>query len=408
MPRQKKELSKADQLLDELLQDYSTPDEILGSGGLLKQLTARLVERALQGELTHYLDQSAADPDAAHNSRNGFSSKTVQTDQGSLELQIPRDRRSQFQPVLVPKGQRHLAGLDEKILALYARGASTRDIQAQLRDLYGVDISHELVSQVTDAVLPELKQWQHRPLEAVYPIVWLDALQVKVRRDGRVQQTAIYLVLGVNRDGYKELLGMWSSPTEGAKFWMSVLTDLKNRGVQHICIACVDGLTGFPEAIAATFPETRVQLCIVHLVRNSLKYASWKHRKEVAADLKTIYRAPTVAAAEDALTEFAQKWDETYPTISGQWLRQWEHIIPLFDYPPDIQRVMYTTNAIESLNRSMRKVLKTKGSFPSEEAVMKQMYLALGHISEKWTRPIGNWKAALARFAIEYPDCFTD
>ena len=408
MPRRKKETTKADQLLDELLQDYSGPEQILGEGGLLKQLTARLVERALQGELNHHLQEQAADPEAPPNCRNGYSSKTVQTEQGSLDLKVPRDRRSEFEPVLVPKGQRRVAGLDEKILALYARGNTTRDIQAQLQELYGVEISPDLVSGVTDAVLPELREWQSRPLGEIYPIVWLDALRVKIRHKGRVQNLAIYLVLGVNLEGHKELLGMWSAMEEGSKFWLSVLTDLKNRGVQQIFIACVDGLTGFPEAIETVFPQSRVQLCIVHLVRNSLNYVPWKNRKEVAADLKVIYRAATVEQAEDALTEFAQKWDERYPAISQMWLRHWERIVPFFDYPEDIRRVIYTTNAIESLNRSLRKVLKTKGSFPSEEAAFKLLYLAMKNISQKWTMPIHHWKEALARFAIEHPDCFLD
>ena len=408
MARRKKVLTKADQLLDELLEDYPGPQEILGEGGLLKQLTARLVERALQGELTHHLQQAAASPEAPPNSRNGSSKKTLQTEQGPMTLQIPRDRRSEFEPVLVPKGQRRLAGLDEKILALYARGNTTRDIQAQLQDLYGVEITAGLISEVTDTVLPELRQWQSRPLDAIYPILWLDALRVKVRHEGRVHNTAIHLVLGVNLEGHKELLGMWLAPEEGSKFWLSVLTDLKNRGVQDIFIACVDGLTGFPEAIAATFPKARVQLCMVHLVRNSLKWVCWKHRKEVAADLKTIYRSATVAQAEDALTEFAQKWDERYPLISQMWLRHWDNIVPFFDYPEDIRRVIYTTNAIESLNRSFRKVVKTKGSFPSQEAAFKLLYLAMKNIVKKWTMPIPNWKAALARFAIEHPDCFLD
>jgi putative transposase len=323
-----------------------------------------------------------------------------------LALAIPRDRHSTFEPNLVPKGERRLAGLDEKIIALYARGHSTRDIQAQLEDLYGVELSPTLISQVTDAVSDEVKAWQHRPLDRLYPIVYLDALHVKVREDGRVSSHAVYVVLGVTMEGIKEVLGLWMSGNEGAKFWLKVLTDLKNRGVQDIFIACVDGLTGFPDAIAAVFPNTQVQLCIVHLICNSLKYVTWKQQKEVAADLKPIYRAATVAEAELALETFAEKWDETYPTISGLWLRHWEPIIPFFEYPYDIRKVIYTTNTIESLNRSLRKVLKTKGAFPNEAAVFKLLYLALNNISKKWTMPIKNWKRALARFAIEFPDRF--
>jgi putative transposase len=401
---------KVDQLLDNLLRDYTSPEQILGEQGLLKQLTQRLVERALQAELGHHLaSESSSAPSAASkkgNSRNGYSKKTVSGDSGPLELAIPRDRHSTFEPILVPKGERRLAGLDEKIIALYARGHSTRDIQAQLEDLYGVELSPTLISQVTDAVSDEVKAWQNRPLDRLYPIVYLDALHVKVREDGRVSSHAVYVVLGVTMEGIKEVLGLWMSGNEGAKFWLKVLTDLKNRGVQDIFIACVDGLTGFPDAIAAVFPNTQVQLCIVHLIRNSLKYVTWKQQKEVAADLKPIYRAATVAEAELALETFAEKWDETYPTISALWLRHWENIIPFFEYPDDIRKVIYTTNTIESLNRSLRKVLKTKGAFPNEASVFKLLYLALNNISKKWTMPIKNWKRALARFAIEFPDRF--
>jgi len=412
MPRRRIEKTRADELLDELLEDYQGPQAILGENGLLKHLSKRLVERALQAELSHHLHQEQLneapeaelqEPYPKRNSRNGYSTKTVQGDLGQVEMQIPRDRQSTFEPVLLPKGQRRLAGLDQKVIALYARGLSTRDIQAQLQDLYGVEISATLISQLTDVVVEEVRQWQARPLESVYPIVWLDALMVKVREGNRVCNKAVYLALGVNLEGNKELLGIWLSPTEGAKFWLGLLTELKNRGVQDICIACVDGLTGFPEAIETVYPEAQVQLCIVHLVRNSLKYVPWKDQREVAADLKLIYQAVTVEQAEDALSAFAHKWDGRYATISGLWLRHWERIIPFFAYSEDIRRVIYTTNAIESLNRSLRKVLKTKGSFPTDESVLKLLYLALRNISQRWTRPIFNWKAALSRFAIEFP-----
>lgn len=408
----------ANQLIDKLLQDYRTPEQILGEDGLIKQLSKGLIERALQGELSHYLEQThselleaeeEANPTQSksrRNSRNGYSKKTVQSNLGQMELNIPRDRLSEFEPILVQKGQRRISGLDDKILSMYARGVSTRDIQIQLQELYGVEVSAGLISQVTNEVSEEVKQWQNRPLDPLYPIVYLDVLQVKVREQGRVSNHAVYVVMGINLEGKKEILGLWMSPKEGAKFWLGVLTDLKNRGLEDIFIACVDGLTGFPEAIATVFPKTQVQLCIVHLIRNSLKYVSWKHRKAVAADLKPIYRAATVEEAEMALEEFAQKWDGTYPAVSQIWLRHWENIIPLFNYPDEIRRVMYTTNAIESLNRSLRKVLKTKGSFPNPESVFKLLYLALNKISEKWTMPIRDWKAALSRFAIEFPDRF--
>jgi putative transposase len=380
---------KVDQLLDELLQDYQSPEELLRKEGLLKQLTQRLLERALRAELTHHLDQppsaaaSDSKPGCRRNSRNGYSQKTVQTDHGALNLEIPRDRLSEFEPVIVAKGQRRLAGLDEKILALYARGQSVRDIQAHLEELDGVEISATLISQVTDGVVEEVRQWQSRPLDRLYPILYLDALQIKMRHEGRVSNRSVYLALGVNLEGHKELLGIWIAQTEGAKFWLGVLTELKNRGLHDIFIACVD-----------------------HLVRNSLRYVSWKHQRAVAADLKPFYRATTVQQAEAALDAFTQHWDQTYPAISQLWIRHWEWIIPLFDYPPEIRRVIYTTNAIESLNRSLRKVLKTKGAFPDEASVFKLLYLALQNIAKKWTMPIANWKAALSRFAIEYPDRF--
>lgn len=411
MPRRRIEKTHADELLDELLEDYQRPEAILGKNGLLKQLSQHLVERTLEAELSHHLHQEQPEIEklptqslALRNSRNGYSAKTVQGDFGQIPLQIPRDRQSTFEPVLVPKGQRRLAGLEEKIIALYARGASTRDIQAHLQELYGVEISATLISQVTDVVIEEVRQWQSRALEPLYPIVWLDALVVKVKEGNRISNKAVYLALGVNLEGTKELLGLWLSQTEGAKFWLGILTELKNRGLQDIFIACVDGLSGFPDAIETVYPQTQVQLCIVHLVRNSLKYVPWKQQWQVATDLKLIYQASTVEQAEDALSAFAQKWDSCYPTISQLWLRHWERIIPFFAYPPDIRKVVYTTNAVESLNRSVRKVLKNKGSFPDDESVLKLLYLALKNIAKKWTMPIPNWKAALSRFAIEFPD----
>ncbi|BAU44196.1 Transposase, Mutator family [Leptolyngbya sp. O-77] len=335
MPRRRRPQDKVDHLLDELLADYSTPEQILGEQGLLKQLTKRLVERALQAELSHHLETEVQAPppeetssSKRRNSRNGYSSKTVKADCGELALSIPRDRNSTFEPILVPKGERRLSGLDDKIMAMYARGLSTRDIQAQLEELYGVEVSPTLISQVTDAVSDEVRQWQNRPLAKLYPIVYLDAIHVHVREDGRVSNHAVYVVLGVTLDGIKEVLGLWMSANEGAKFWLKVLTDLKNRGVEDIFIACVDGLKGFPDAIAAVFPKTRVQLCIVHLIRNSLRYVPWGSQAEVIADLKPIYQAATVEEAETALENFADKWDRLYPTISQIWLRHWNNIIP--------------------------------------------------------------------------------
>jgi transposase-like protein len=332
----------------------------------------------------------------------------VQSTQGDLELSIPRDRNGDFEPILVPKHQRRLSGLDEKILALYARGSSTRDISAQLEELYGAKVSASLISEVTDAVSEDVKAWQCRPLDEVYPMVYLDALYVNIKVSGRVSKRAVYVVLGVTVEGNKTLLGLWigEADAEGAKFWLKVLTDLKNRGVKDILIACVDGLTGFPQAIEAVYPDTQVQLCIVHLIRNCLRYVPWKDSKAVVADLKPIYQAATLAEAEAALDTFAAKWDEQYPAISQIWYRHWDNIIPLFDYPMDIRKAIYTTNAIESLNRSLRKVIKTKAVFPDEESVFKLMYLAMNNIAKRWTRPIKNWRAALSHFAILFPERF--
>ncbi|MBE9183143.1 IS256 family transposase [Oculatella sp. LEGE 06141] len=416
MVRKKKEPNRVDEMLDELLADCQTPEDILGESGLLKQLSKRLIERALAGELNHHLkgeqqtelDEPPSQTPACGNSRNGYSKKTVQSDQGEMDLAIPRDRKGEFEPILVPKHQRRLAGLDEKILLLYARGLSTRDISAQLEELYGVNISASLISEVTDSVSDEVKAWQVRPLEEVYPILYLDALYVNIKVSGRVSKRAVYVVLGINREGNKELLGLWigEAETEGAKFWLKVLTDLKNRGLKDILIACCDGLVGFPQAIETLYPKTQVQLCIVHLIRNCLRYVPWKDAKAVAADLKPIYQAATLEAAEAALDAFAAKWDALYPAISQIWIRHWENIIPIFEYPMDIRKVIYTTNAIESLNRSLRKVIKTKAVFPDEESVFKLMYLAMNNIAKRWNRPIKDWKAALSHFAILFPGRF--
>lgn len=405
--------TQIDHLIDDLLGDHPTPDQILGEEGLIKTLTQRVIERALAGELTDYLHRQAASPESpeinrARNSRNGYSKKTIQTEQGEMELEIPRDRQGEFEPILVPKHQRRLAGLDEKILALYARGLSTRDISAQLEELYGVALSASLISEVTDSVVDEVKAWQARPLEAVYPIVYLDALYLNIKVSGRVSKRAVYVSLGINAEGDKELLGLWlgEAESEGAKFWLKVLNDLKNRGLQDVLIACCDGLKGFPQAIEAVYPQTTIQLCIVHLIRNSLRHVPWTEAKAVAQDLKPIYQASSLEEAETALETFAEKWDPLYPAISQIWLRHWEHIIPIFEYPMAIRKVIYTTNAIESLNRSLRKVIKTKAVFPDELSVFKLLYLAMKNIAQRWNRPIRDWKAAASHFAILFPDRF--
>jgi putative transposase len=392
------------ELLDELLKDFKRPEDITGTNGLLQQLTKAVIERCLETEMEVHLEQPQYQTEgkAKKDRRNGYSQKTLKGEFGQATINIPRDRKGEFEPEIVKKRQTRFEGFDSKILSLYGRGLTTRDIQDQLQEMYGVEVSASLISQVTDAVLDEVKAWQCRPLAAVYPLVWMDAIQVKVRENGRVISKAIHLVLAVNLAGEKELLGMWISQTEGAKFWMGILTDLKNRGVHDIFIACVDGLTGFPEAIATTFPQTLVQLCIVHLVRNSVAFVSYKDRKAVCADLKSIYLSATEAEAQKHLERFAKRWDAQYPTISKSWRNHWVNIIPMFAFPPEIRKVMYTTNAIESLNMCLRKVTKNHRIFPSDEAAFKVIYLAINNLSQKWTMPIRDWKPALNRFAIEF------
>jgi putative transposase len=394
--------AKHDALLDELLKDYTDPKDILGEHGLLKQLTKRVIERALAAELTEHLGYAphVRQERDGINCRNGMGKKRVQTETGQFDIEVPRDRDSSFEPQLVKKRQRRLEGFDDKVLALYARGLSTREMQAHLEELYGVEVSPTLISNITDAVLDEVHTWQARPLASVYPILSFDALFVKSRQEGPVQTKAVYVALGITIEGEKELLGLWLSESEGAKFWLSVFTELKTRGVEDCFIACVDGLKGLPEAIEAVFSKTQVQLCIVHKVRNSLKYVPWKERKAVAADLRAIYGAATLLEAEHALERFAERWDTKYPTISPSWLADWDRLTVFFDYPPAIRRVMYTTNAIESLNYTLRKRLKTRGVFPNDESLVKVLYLALQNVTKKWTRPIRDWKAALNQFVI--------
>jgi putative transposase len=393
-------------LIDNLLKDYKTPEEILGDNGLLKQLTKAVLERAMQAELTEHLgyEKHDASGDKSGNSRNGKSSKTLKGEFGNLPIEVPRDRASSFDPKIVPKGQTRFSGFDDKILSLYARGMTTREIQSHLEEMYQVEVSPSLISSVTDAVIEEVKVWQNRPLDALYPILYLDALQVKVRDGAHIRNKAIYLAIGINLAGTKEVLGLWVAQTEGAKFWLQIVTELKNRGVEDIFIVCVDGLKGFPEAIETVFPKAQVQLCIVHLVRHSLNYVGWKQRKEVASDLQLIYRAATREEAEMKLSEFAEKWDTQFPTISKSWRNNWERITPFFAYPADIRKVIYTTNAIESVNMSLRKIIKNRGSFPTDDSALKLLYLALQNISRKWTMSIKEWKAALNRFAILFED----
>jgi putative transposase len=393
------------ELLDSLLADYRKPEDLIGENGLLKQLTKLLVEKALEAEMADHLGHGKNEPveNLAGNTRNGKSKKTLKGEFGELPIEIPRDRHGTFEPQLIPKHQTRWTGFDDKILSLYARGMTVREIQSHLEEMYGTEVSPTLISSVTDAVIDEVKVWQSRPLDALYPIVYLDCIHVKVR-DGSVRVKAVYLAIGINMSGEKEVMGLWIAQMEGAKFWLQVVTELKNRGVQDIFIACVDGLKGFPEAIEAVYPHAAVQLCIVHMVRNSLNYVSWKMRAEVAADLKRIYTCATADEAEQMLGEFEDKWDDAYLPISQSWRRNWARIIPFFDYPPEIRKVIYTTNAIESVNMSLRKITKNRGSFPSDDALLKLFYLALRNISKKWTMPIRDWKAALTRFTIQFED----
>ena len=394
------------ELIDNLLKDYKKPEDLIGENGLLKQLTKQLLERAMAAELTEHVGYEKHDVRGHNsgNSRNGKSAKTLKGSFGTMPIAVPRDRNGTFAPQIIEKHQTRFTGFDENIISLYARGLSTREIQQHLEEMYQVEVSPSLISSVTDEVSDEVKKWQNRQLDAVYPIMYLDAIQFKVRDSGHVRNKAIYLAIGITLSGLKEVLGLWIAQTEGAKFWLQVVTELKNRGVQDIFIACVDGLKGFPEAIETVFPQTEVQLCIVHLVRHSLNYVSWQQRREVAADLRTIYTAVTEAEAEQKLTEFSVKWDAKFPTIAKSWRSNWVRVIPFFAQPPEIRKVIYTTNAIESLNMSLRKVTKARGSFPNDEAVFKLLYLALRNIAKKWTMSLHNWRAALNRFAIIYED----
>lgn len=391
-------------LIDSLLADYKKPEDLIGEHGLLKQLTKALVERALQAEMADHLghDKHETVVNATGNTRNGKSRKTLKGEFGELPIEIPRDREGSFEPLIISKHQTRWAGFDDKILSLYARGMTVREIQQHLTEMYGTEVSPTLISTVTDGVMDEVKQWQSRPLDAVYPVIYLDCIHAKVRDAGSVRTKAIYLAIGINMEGHKEILGLWIAQTEGAKLWLSVVTELKNRGVQDIFIACVDGLKGFPEAIETVYPNAIVQLCIVHMVRNSLNYVSWNKRKEVAADLRLVYSAATIDEAEHALADFEDKWNNAYPPIARSWRNNWQRIIPFFDYPPEIRRIIYTTNAIESVNMSLRKVSKNRGSFPNDEAVIKLFYLALSNIAKKWSMPLRDWKPALNRFTIQF------
>jgi putative transposase len=399
----------SDDLIDELLAGARTEEELVGPGGLLADLTRRLVERAMSAELTEHLgyERHQEPPGGTENTRNGGTPKTLATEHGPVRIKTPRDRNGEFEPKIVRKGQRRFQGFDDKILALYSRGLSMRDIEAHLQEIYGVKVGRDLISRVTDAVMDDVRSWQQRPLDDVYPVVFLDCMVLKIREGGTVQRRACYLALGVTVEGDRDVLGMWFQENEGAKFWMQVLADLKQRGVQDILIACVDGLKGFPEAIEAIFPRTVVQTCVVHLIRHSLKYVPRREREQVARDLKPIYTAADADAAQAELERFDEKWGARFPVITQAWLNAWEYVTPFLAFPPEVRRVIYTTNAIEALNRQLRKAIKTKGHFPNEEAARKLIYLAITNAVPQWTRT-RNWTTALLAFKIHFGDRLPD
>jgi len=405
MPKEKRPSSPiSDEVIDSLLKSCD-PKELLSEGGLLSQLTSRLVERALEGEMTDHLGYEKHDPGgrSSGNSRNGTISKTLKTPFGEAEISTPRDRDGSFEPQLVKKRQTRLPELDEKIIALYARGMTVRDIQGHLEDLYGVQVSPDLISRATSAVQEDVLAWQKRPLDSVYPIVYLDALVVKIRDEGVVRNKSVYLALGVTIHGTKEVMGMWIEKSEGAKFWLRILNELKTRGVEDLLVVCCDGLKGFPDAIEAAFPQATVQTCIVHMIRNSLRYVSFKDRRTVAKDLKPIYAAPDREQAQLALDAFKDKWGRRYEMISNSWEANWERVVPFLDFPEEVRRVIYTTNAIEAVNSSLRKLLQYRGHFPSDESVTKILFLALTRFEKKWSRSIRNWSAVLGQFVIFFP-----
>lgn len=400
----------SDAVVDELLCGrVLTAEALTGPEGLLQQLTGRLVERALGVELSQHLgyEDGGEPPVDQSNRRNGSSPKTLVTPHGQVRVEVPRDREATFEPRIVAKHQRRFEEFDEKIIALYAGGMSTRQIERHLEQIYGVAVGRDLISRVTDAVLDDVSAWQSRPLETCYPIVWMDALVVKIREAGRVQNHHAYLAIGVTDLGIKEVLGVWITRGEGAKQWMAILTELKNRGLEDVLVCCVDGLKGFPDAIEAVWPETIVQTCIVHMIRNSLRFVSYKDRKLVAKQLRPVYTAPTPEAAQDELEHFAQQWDARYPMISQSWRANWERVTPFLSFPPELRRIVYTTNQIEALNSKLRIAVRSRGHFPDQDAARKLIYLQITDITKRWQRPSPYWPAAIAALAIHYPDRIT-
>lgn len=396
MTKKNKSIFK-EETLNDIVQYCGSQEELMST---FKTLQKALIEKAMEGELAYHLGYHKHARSQQENSRNGYGSKAIIMDNGDLEINTPRDRNSSFEPQLIAKRQKQFKGFDSKIISMYARGMSMREIQEHLLEMYQIEVSPEFISSVTDKVIDEVNAWQNRPLDSNYPILYLDCLVVKVRENNQIINKSLFLAIAVNMDGCKEVLGMWIAKSEGAKFWLSVITELKNRGVEKIGIACIDGLKGFGEAISSVFPQTIVQLCIVHMVRNSLNYVPWKDRKLVAADLRDIYTASNDKTAENALINFREKWDKKYPTIGGIWERNWQGIIPFLAFPDYIRKAIYTTNAIESINRQIRKIIKSKGCFPNDESVFKLVFLCLQNAQKKWTMPIREWKLALNQFSI--------
>lgn len=394
------------ELLDQFLALGGGSAGLTGPDGLLKELTAALVTRALEGEMDHHLGYAKGEtpPENQANRRNGKGSKKLRSNQGEMTVGVPRDREGSFEPELVKKHQRHFDGFDDKIISMYARGMTVREIQAHLQEIYGVEVQPDLISRVTESVVEELRAWQQRTLEPLYLVVYLDALVVKIRDKTGVRNKSAYLVVGVRVDGNKDVLGLWLADTEGAKFWLTILNELKTRGVEDILILCADGLSGLPEAVEAAFPQTVFQTCIVHMVRSSTRFVSWKDQKKVCADLREIYTAANAEAAEEALDAFEEKWNTQYPMVATAWRKRWEEIIPFLSFPPEMRRAIYTTNAIEALNRQLRKIIKSRGAFPTEEAAQKLLYLALRNAQKTWGRPFPQFRQALAQFAIHFED----
>lgn len=397
-------------VLDTLVQNCTTQKDLFGKEGLFASLKRALVQRVLEAEMTHHLGYNKHEKagKSAENARNGTTQKRLSSGEDQFTINVPRDRNGAYDPQLIGKWQRRTNGFDDKIISMYARGMTTKDIQGHLLEIYGMEVSPDLISDVTDEVMEEVEAWQKRSLESHYPIVYMDAIRVKVREGGFIQNKSVSMVIGVDMAGQKDVLGLWAAPEEGAKHWLKILTELKTRGIQDIFIACVDGLKGFPEAISSVFPKTKVQLCIVHMVRYSLNYVPWKDRKEVAADLKKVYTAVNEEGALKSLSEFEVKWKNKYPTIVASWEGNWSHIVPFLDYPPYIRKAIYTTNAIESANRSIKKTLKVRSVFPNDKSALKLIYLSLRHITKRWTMPIREWKQALNQFAIEFGERFPE